>query len=271
MRIHSFSLSAQDDRPYAHVPVFRDGRVWAGTEEAAVLAAVSLRSAGDMAFSDTLRNPARDTFFRSLGLDPEFVAARTQTHSRDVLFFREPRADLYLRRFPPGDGLATNSIGAAVSVTVADCLPIFLIDTETLSIAALHSGWKGTGIVKIALDMLESECGTRADRVCAVLGPSIHGCCYRVDRARVEDFAVLFPEAEDGGPLGPAVRRAAGDWFIDLPAANARLLEEAGVGDLAVCVDCTFTDERLGSFRREGPQDFTRMAAVLATTVRGDE
>jgi copper oxidase (laccase) domain-containing protein len=52
------------------------------------------------------------------------------------------------------------------------------------------------------------------------------------------------------------------EFFIDLQAANARLLAGAGVRNIAVCEDCTFTDERLGSFRREGPA-YTRMAALI--------
>jgi copper oxidase (laccase) domain-containing protein len=51
-------------------------------------------------------------------------------------------------------------------------------------------------------------------------------------------------------------------FFINLPAANARLLAKAGVRNIAVCQDCTFSDERLGSFRREG-QKYTRMAALM--------
>jgi copper oxidase (laccase) domain-containing protein len=51
-------------------------------------------------------------------------------------------------------------------------------------------------------------------------------------------------------------------FFIDLQAANARLLANAGVRNIAVCRDCTCGDERFGSFRREGA-GYTRMAAAL--------
>jgi copper oxidase (laccase) domain-containing protein len=34
------------------------------------------------------------------------------------------------------------------------------------------------------------------------------------------------------------------------------------VKHIAVCENCTFTDERLGSYRREGPDAYTRMIAA---------
>jgi copper oxidase (laccase) domain-containing protein len=58
--------------------------------------------------------------------------------------------------------------------------------------------------------------------------------------------------------LGPVVKRGA----LDLQAANVRMLVNAGVRHIALCRDCTFTDERLGSFRREGPS-YTAMAALV--------
>ncbi|MDR2397861.1 MAG: laccase domain-containing protein, partial [Spirochaetaceae bacterium] len=63
-------------------------------------------------------------------------------------------------------------------------------------------------------------------------------------------------------PLGPAVKREGGRPALDLQAANARLLVDAGVRNITYCEDCTFTDQRLGSFRREGSA-YTRMLAVM--------
>jgi copper oxidase (laccase) domain-containing protein len=95
-----------------------------------------------------------------------------------------------------------------------------------------------------------------------------------VDRERAQAFEAEFGGAGGVYPLGPVAgqnqefRDGPADtpgepqFFIDLQAANARLLANAGVRNIAVCRDCTFTDERLGSFRREGAA-YTRMAAVL--------
>jgi YfiH family protein len=200
---------------------------------------------------DGRENPNRRSFFSSLGLPYERVAGLAQFHSLDVVMAEGP-----FRRFPQGDGLVVADPSVFASVTVADCLPIYLLDRDTSAFALLHSGWKGTGIVLNALRMMATRLGTKPASVSAVFGPCIRACCYAVDEGRAAAFESAF---------GPFVRRGSGTVRIDLQAANARLLEGAGVSDLAVCEDCTFTDERLGSFRREGAGQFTRMAAVIGS------
>jgi copper oxidase (laccase) domain-containing protein len=106
---------------------------------------------------------------------------------------------------------------------------------------------------------MKERYGTRPDDIAAVLGPCIGNCCYKVDEARANEFEKEF------GTEG--VRKTAGEFFLDLRAANVKLLENAGVKNIAVCENCTFCDERLGSFRREGA-GFTHMAAVLGKVPR---
>jgi YfiH family protein len=176
-----------------------------------------------------------------------------------------------------GDGmvcLAPERRESFLAVTVADCLPVFLLDTESGAFAALHSGWKGTGIVLKALSIMQ-ERGTRPEAVAAVLGPCIQSCCYQVDEERAAAFEAEFGASsshvppETPFPLGPVTGQAPSvlpaalglGRYIALQAANARLLAGAGVRNIAYCEDCTFTDSRLGSYRREG-QNYTRMAAM---------
>jgi YfiH family protein len=203
---------------------------------------------------------ARERLFASLGIAP--AAYCVQTHSRDV--------DLVAER---ADGTAYNADGLVgtgrpvLSVTVADCLPVFLFDTASGCCSVLHSGWKGTGIVLNALNLMRDAFGTDPRNVAALLGPCIRACCYNVDEAR----ALLFErEAGDGPfPLGPAViRKKSGgrmEHYIDMQAANANLLARSGVRDIAYCVNCTFTDPLLGSFRREGSDGFTKMMALAGS------
>jgi copper oxidase (laccase) domain-containing protein len=58
-------------------------------------------------------------------------------------------------------------------------------------------------------------------------------------------------------------RTSEGDCSLDLRGANVALLEGAGVEDIAVVGDCTCCSRALGSFRREGPERFTRMLAYM--------
>jgi YfiH family protein len=209
-----------------------------------------------------------------LGIPPDRVYSLVQVHSRDVFTLGDPRrpgaplpeSAAFVR---DGDGMVSFSRRPVPALTVADCLPVFALDREKGFFAACHSGWKGTGIALKALELMKAA-GTRPEAAAAVLGPCIRNRCYRVDGERAAAFEAEFgpgsPHIPSGGPegypLGPVVRREGGGFFLDLQAANARLLAAVGVRHIAYCEDCTFTDERLGSFRREGPAAYTRMAAL---------
>ncbi|MDR2634031.1 MAG: polyphenol oxidase family protein [Treponema sp.] len=214
---------------------------------------ISSRSAGTMSLRDPRGRFHRQRLYTSLGLDPMQVFTCTQVHSREVLALE---ADSPCEG-PQADGMISREPGACLMVTVADCLPVYLYDTESGGFALVHSGWKGTGIALNALKLMEARWHTRPQGVAAVLGPCIGACCYPVDAARRRAFDQDFGGPSGAYPLGPVVKGPA----LDLQAANARLLVNAGVRHIALCKDCTFTDERLGSFRREGPA-YTAMAAL---------
>lgn len=191
-------------------------------------------------------HPGREALLGILGIRPEGLRMVRQIHSRIV----RPAS----RSVVVGDGLMTDDPVAVLGITVADCMPICLYDRRRGVLALLHSGWRGTGIVRNALAAMNGFYGSKPQDVVAALGPSIGACCYRVDEARGELFSRRFGEVS-------VVRRADGP-YLDLPAANRVLLERAGVSKIRNLHRCTVCDPSLGSFRREGPDRFTRMLAL---------
>jgi YfiH family protein len=225
---------------------------------------ITLRGAGDMRY-----DAARKRVFAGLGAADKKIFYGDQTHSRNVAAVTKnasvPLADT--------DGLVTADFDAGLFVTVADCLPVFLYDAAGGAFAALHSGWKGTGIAENALRLMATLYGTRPENIAAVLGPCIRASSYDVDAERAALYEKEFGGAEDGAgknegafPLGPVVKKKeAADGtkhYIDMQAANAALLVKNAVRNIAYCTDCTFTDDRFGSYRRQGPQNFTKMMAL---------
>ncbi len=266
MRLYPFKLSFSQSSSYALFPFLMDGVVvpeYGGC--------VSSREAGSMTYSPDSENPARTALRDRLGIPPERLFSCVQTHSKDILVLDGDRGALPSEK---ADGLVSALPDTWLSVTVADCLPIYLIDTTALGssarsgvpLALVHSGWKGTGIVLRALDLMAQRWNTPPAGVAAILGPCIRGACYTVDEERARSFDAEFGGPGGPYPLGPVVwREGKGEkrWHIDLQAANGRLLARAGVRNIAVCEDCTYSDDRLGSFRREGSQTYTRMAAMV--------
>ncbi|PKL07781.1 MAG: hypothetical protein CVV51_12340, partial [Spirochaetae bacterium HGW-Spirochaetae-7] len=142
---------------------------------------LSLLAAGDMGFGDDVNGQRRMDWLRSVGFDPARAISPDLVHSRVVLEASSPE-DASGRE---ADGLVSSgdpeTRGGCLVMTVADCMPIFIHDSVSGAYGLLHSGWKGTGILRKAILLMASRFGTRGRDVSAVFGPRIGPCCYVVD------------------------------------------------------------------------------------------
>lgn len=217
---------------------------------------LTLRAAGSMDGGTAGGVALRRAFLEELGFPIETVCHCHQTHTRRVfLVDRNPVKDR------EGDGLVCAGASSLVlTVTAADCMPVYLYDPVTGARGLCHSGWKGTGIAGDAVTLMEKDLGCRRENLVAILGPCIGSCCYRVDRERWNLFHSLW------GDQG--VARRGGDYILDLRGANRGLLEKAGVGTLVDWDLCTACSPLTGSFRREKDQ-YTRMMAYLGPARQG--
>ncbi|MDX9959402.1 MAG: polyphenol oxidase family protein, partial [Spirochaetia bacterium] len=204
-----------------------------------------------MRYEPGVHNATREGWLLSVGFEPHSVLALPLVHSRKVYRARIP-ADLAGLE---GDGIITDNPEACAVLTVADCMPIFLFDPDSGAFGILHSGWKGTGILAVACRLMAAEFGTRASRLCVSFGPRVGVCCYPVDEARAGIFADEF------GSSAVVVRD--GQPRLDLLAANLALADSLGISSITISDACTSCDMELGSYRREGPAAFTRMAAAI--------
>ena len=106
-----------------------------------------------------------------------FATAR-QVHGGDVI---EHGAgwEGWLRGFS-ADGHLTLAAGTAMAVTIADCVPVFVVHPRGAS-ALLHSGWRGpeAGITGRAIARLAAA-GFPAQELTVAVGPAICGDCYEV-------------------------------------------------------------------------------------------
>ena len=88
------------------------------------------------------------------------------------------------------DALITNEKNLALTVTCADCVPVFVYDPVRKAIGIAHSGWKGTAgeISGKTVEKMVSEYGCNPDDMIAGIGPCIGMCCYEVSREVYEEF-----------------------------------------------------------------------------------
>jgi polyphenol oxidase len=204
-----------------------------------------------MSLNSEAGRQARASWLRALGFDAERALTLTLVHSRDVVAAESP-GDL---AGIEADGIVSANPELCALVTVADCMPIFLFDPESGAYGMLHSGWKGTGILVKAARLMAKRYGTKMENLSVHFGPHIGSCCYGVDEERAALFAGEFG--------GAAVNRVDGRPRLNLLAANLGLARSLGIGALSYSSSCTVCDDGLGSYRREGAQGFTRMAAVI--------
>ncbi len=218
-------------------------------------AGLSLAAAGDMDLARHAELPCRARLFADLGVAADRIRSVRQVHSRTVI--RVDGSEPADGPFIEADGMVCDRPGLLLTVTVADCLPIYLADPRTGAFGLVHSGWKGTGVVVEAVRAMVRAYGSRAADIAVAIGPGIGPCCYTVPIERHERFRADFGDR--------AVQRGLdGSFRLDLRAANAALLEREGIGSIAVTADCTSCNPLLGSFRREGP-GFTRMLAFIGS------
>ena len=162
------------------------------------------------------------------------------------------------------DGIVTKNPLLVPTVTVADCVPIFLYDKETKAIGAFHSGWKGTGIAGVGVKKFVELYGSKRENISAAIGAHIGDCCYFVDEERAEYFMKNFGEN--------CVKKSEnGKFMLSLTEANLFVLKNAGIREenIVVAEDCTCCtkfasgENVFGSFRRQ--------AAFLPSGISPDE
>jgi YfiH family protein len=80
------------------------------------------------------------------------------------------------------DGFVGRAAGRLFVVTVADCVPVYVVDPDSRAFALLHAGWRGAaaGILGRAVRTLAEEYDARTHDLHVHLGPAICGPCYEV-------------------------------------------------------------------------------------------
>ncbi|HEV8537568.1 MAG TPA: polyphenol oxidase family protein, partial [Bacteroidota bacterium] len=136
----------------------------------------------------------RERFFGALNISGERVAFPRQIHSGTVNVASVPGD------YENCDALISNLKDVYLSVSIADCVPIFLYDPVAGSVAAVHSGWRGckSGIVGSAIRRLETEFGVLPSNLVAYIGSSAGVCCYEVGEEVASAFDRAFVRREVG-------------------------------------------------------------------------
>lgn len=80
------------------------------------------------------------------------------------------------------DGHVTATADVLLTISVADCVPIFVVDPKRRVVALLHGGWRGVaaGVFEMGLGALLDGGASAAEDLLVHFGPAICGRCYEV-------------------------------------------------------------------------------------------
>src|SRR4051812_41542113 len=129
------------------------------------------------------REPVGDVMNRWLGFRramPDFsaVVLGNQVHGVEV---REVGPNEGWIQIQGVDGWVSPSPGVLLTITVADCVPVYLAVAHR-AVALLHAGWRGTagGILERGVDALLAASGAAQGDIAMHCGVGICGECYEV-------------------------------------------------------------------------------------------
>ncbi len=175
---------------------------------------------------------------------PAIVLAH-QVHGTDV-HWHESLPDGWLI-LDGTDGHATAERGVLLTVTVADCIPVYLTVPNKGAIALVHAGWRGTadGILEQCVELLKWRGFATAGDIVMHCGVGICGNCYEVG----SEVAVRFG--------------LTGTVMLDLRAILTQQARQLGIDDISVSPWCSAEGrDRFFSHRASRGRD-GRMVAYI--------
>jgi YfiH family protein len=180
---------------------------------------------------------------KKISSEEKHIIVPQQTHGNGCLTIK--KGDELKRKYK-GDAILTDRKDIFLTVSVADCLPIFLVEPKRKVVGLVHAGWRGTlwGIAKETIRKAKVEFGCKPEDFTLLFGPAIQKCCYEIS----EVMAILFDE--DG-----LIRILGEKPKLDLIKTNLKQFLNCGVKEKKIFAtnDCTCCNkDRFHSFRRDG-------------------
>lgn len=145
------------------------------------------------------------------------------------------------------DGHATSDRGVLLTITVADCIPVYLAVPHKGAIGLVHAGWRGiaAGVLGRCVELLKGRGFAKASDMVMHCGVGICGECYEVG----SEVAVRFG--------------LSGSVQLDLRAVLAQQARDLGIQDVSISPWCSAEGrDRFFSHRASGGRD-GRMVAYL--------
>jgi purine-nucleoside/S-methyl-5'-thioadenosine phosphorylase / adenosine deaminase len=196
-----------------------------------------------------------------LGIPAERLVTCSQVHGTRVVRVAEPWTR---ENQPEADAMVTRSVGLALGILTADCVPVLFADPGTRVVGACHAGWRGAlGDIMAATVEAMVELGARRTHIRAGIGPSITQASYQVG----PEFPAPFLDQDRANGKFFLPEPSGGRFRFDLPGYVRARLERLEIGAIAVSGGDTAAEpERFFSYRRgslAGERAYGRLLSAI--------
>ncbi|MGN1271341.1 MAG: peptidoglycan editing factor PgeF [Clostridia bacterium] len=200
-----------------------------------------------------------------LNLDSTNIVRPYQTHTNNV-----EKVTNEIGIFPQDlqniDGLITEEKNIILSLSFADCTPIYLYDKEKNIIGNIHSGWQGTikKIAKSAIIKMKKEFNSNPKDIICVIGPTIRKCHFEVQEDVKNEFYNTFNYMKDIDKI-IEFNKHTNSYFIDTVEINKELLKEEGILEENIIDSniCTYCNSNIIHSYRKEEKEAGRNTAII--------
>lgn len=223
-----------------------------------LVVAMSTREDGSMKLSqipqaEIIKN--REKFFQKNSISPQHVVSADIVHGENVSIV-DPK-DLG-KRIPQTDALLTNEKQVYLSISTADCLPIFVFDPEKQVIGLIHAGWRGLEkrVIQETINSLTQNFDCNPQSLLVGIGPGIGPCHFAVQ----QDVLDVFQEYTN------VMQQREGTYFLDLKNIAAQQLIQAGClkEHIEINPQCTYCErDTYFSHRRDHVTPIQTMLSII--------
>lgn len=214
-----------------------------------IIYGISHKENGDMR---SFKN--KQKFLQSIKLEQKIIIEARLDHGNQVKIITEKTKN----KKPICDGLITTSNQYILSVTVADCLPIFFYNDTNNFVGIIHAGWQGLqkNIIQKMLKIYQQKFNSDLSSIKIIIGPHIQKCHFEVQK----DFLKKFKEYK-------AEHTKDNKHFINLSkiAKDQLIKNGAKAPNIKISNKCTYcSNNKYHSYRKETKDNFKIMLAHIS-------
>jgi len=186
----------------------------------------------------------RSGYLARMDISEDNVVSAGLLHSNKTIIVRQKSKGKIINGV---DSLITSVTGIYLSITVADCLPIFIFDPSNKVIALIHAGWRGlaSDIISRTMSEMRSKFDVKDKSIIAGIGPGIEVKHFVVKKDVASKFKLfkknIFVNTKN-------------EVRIDLKGMARQQLINAGVlpSNIEVNKECTYClSKKFFSHRRD--------------------